>query len=138
MGLVITTTVDYGSDVSTFAGPSMDLDPTFTVISGPRVVAERIARRLTTPRGGLFYDVNYGTDIRDFLNAGVTNQLSAIQELCNQEALKEETVQASNCSVTFNAQTSLMTIVYRLQLASGPFQFTLNVSQLAASVFVPR
>ena len=138
MGLVITTSVDYGSDVSTFAGPLLDLDPTFTVITGPRVVAERVARRLTTPRGGLFYDANYGMDIRDFLNAGVTNQLSAIQELCNQEALKEETVQASNCTVTYVAATSTMTIAYRLQLASGPFQFTLSVSQLTASVFLPR
>ena len=32
---------DYGIDVSTFP----DLDPTFGLISGPRVVAENVARR---------------------------------------------------------------------------------------------
>ena len=48
---------DYGSDVSTYQDPNTgvaDLDPNFTIIRGPRVVIERIARKLITP--GKFVD----------------------------------------------------------------------------------
>ncbi len=59
---------DFVVDVSTFP----DLDSSFTLITGRRVIAEAILRRLLTPRGGLAYDPDFGLDVRGWLNEDCT------------------------------------------------------------------
>ncbi len=44
------------------------------VVTGFQVLLEALARRLSTPRGGLFYDLSYGFDIRQFLNARINEE----------------------------------------------------------------
>jgi hypothetical protein len=58
---------DYGTDISCYP----DIDASFGVVSGFTLI-EDLARRLETPRGGLFYDSNYGTDVRGWVNAAGT------------------------------------------------------------------
>lgn len=120
-------TVDYGSDISTVP----DLDPSYSVITGPRVVAEAVARRLITPRGGLFYDLNYGYDVRQFLNAIITPGLaSTISSQCEQEALKDERVLGASVVVIQGpGQLSQLTLNVDLKLQSGPFKFVMTVGQ---------
>jgi hypothetical protein len=43
-------------------------------VRGFRVLLEALARRLSTPRGGLFYDPRYGFDIRAFLNSRINDE----------------------------------------------------------------
>jgi hypothetical protein len=43
------------------------------VVKGIQVLLQALARRLSTPRGGLFYDLSYGFDIRQFLNARINS-----------------------------------------------------------------
>lgn len=45
-----------------------DLSPAMREVSGREALAQAIARRLRTPRGGLFYDERYGFDLRQFIN----------------------------------------------------------------------
>jgi phage baseplate assembly protein W len=54
-----------GIDISATA----ELNAAFSLVSGRRALAEACIRRLTTPRGGLFYAPNYGTDVREMLMA---------------------------------------------------------------------
>jgi hypothetical protein len=59
---------DFGTDISCYP----DLDGSFGLVSGFTLIAQDLARRLETPRGGLFYDSNYGTDVRGWVNAAGT------------------------------------------------------------------
>src|SRR5438445_2659967 len=61
-------TPNFGSDVSCFP----DLDESFTLITGFRVVAEALARRFITPKGTLRRDPNFGFDVRALLNEKFT------------------------------------------------------------------
>lgn len=120
-------TVNYGLDVSTFP----DLDPAYAVRSDPHIVAEAIARRYITPRGGLFYDPSYGYDVRQFLNSVITPGLaSQIAVQCEAEAVKDERVLAATVSVVQGpGQLATLAIHTGLRLATGPFAFVLTVGQ---------
>lgn len=65
---------DYGIDVSCVS----DLDETFRVVEGKRLLAEACVRRLTTPRGMLLDDADYGTDLRELLNDAFTARTMAL------------------------------------------------------------
>lgn len=121
---------DLGTDVSTFP----DLDMSFALISGPRVVAEAIARRLGTPRGGgLFYDPTYGYDLRGYLNEAVpASQLGNIAAAVEQEALRDERVESCTANVTLTK--GVLKVIVRFVTADGPFAFTLTIDQATTSV----
>jgi phage baseplate assembly protein W len=55
-----------GRDIS--AMPDLD----FGYKSGFENLRERLLRRLTTPRGSLYYDPDYGMDVRLLLNEGMS------------------------------------------------------------------
>ena len=80
----------------------MGLDPTFSIISGPRVVLEAVARRWNTLNGGgLFYDLNYGSDSGVFLNSRISpSQFPGIASQLEREALQDARVTA--CVVTLD------------------------------------
>jgi hypothetical protein len=94
-------------------------------------LAQAIARRLTTPRGGLFYDSDYGTDIRRWLNAAV-QPLGRIGFEVQNEALKDERVKRANATVTIVGGT--LNIDLKLVDADGPFTLTLSVNQLTVDI----
>jgi hypothetical protein len=92
-----------GVDVSCYP----DLDPLGTLVSGNTALAQAIARRLTTPRGGLFYDTNYGTDLRLYLNEGMTNEAqSRIKAAIESECAKDERVSRPPPTSSFNSPRS--------------------------------
>ncbi len=119
-------TTDYGSDFSCIT----DLDAKLSTVSGPLVVGQAILRRYITPRGGLWYDPEYGTDLRQFLN-GARSRF-AVARACELEALKDDRVQQASAEVEITRDT--MTIVVRLTLADGPFALTVSVSSLTVEM----
>jgi phage baseplate assembly protein W len=123
--------IDLGTDVSCFP----DLDPLGTLVSGKTALAQAIARRLTTPRGGLFYDTNYGTDLRLYLNEGMTSEAqSRIKAAIESECRKDERVASATADVTFNAAAQSLAVSISLSIASGPFTLTLAVTQLTVAL----
>lgn len=58
---------DYGTDLSCV----VDLDAGLAEVTGNTLLAQALARRLITPRGGLLDDPNYGYDLTQFLNADI-------------------------------------------------------------------
>ena len=122
---------DLGTDCSTYP----DLDVTFALRTGPHVVAEAVARRYLTPRGGgLFYDLNYGYDLRQYLNQVITPGVGAqISAQCESEANKDERVLGALVTVTQGpGQLASFAVHTVLQLSTGPFTFVLTVSAVAA------
>jgi phage baseplate assembly protein W len=87
-----------GSD---FSGVN-DLDFALTFLEGEEqerlAFIQAIQRRLSTPRGALFYDPSYGLDIRTFLSDNLSTKV--MQGIIAAEIRKDERVANSEVSVT--------------------------------------
>jgi hypothetical protein len=119
------------ADLGTDIGGVMDLDPSLAPVSGRRALIEAVARRLVTPRGALWYDASYGYDLRQFLN-GIAAAPSQIVAGVVEQAEADERVVGAQASATFINNT----LVVKLALldGSGPFAFTLKVSQVTVEL----
>ncbi len=107
-----------------------DFDANLSTVSGPLVVIEAVVRRLQTPRGGLWYDRDYGTDLRAFLNG--SRSRFRVASAVEQEARKDERVEAAEADVTFTDAT--MRVDLSLTLEDGVFDLVLNVSALTVEL----
>lgn len=108
-----------------------DVSAALTVTSGRRGLIESIARRLITPRGGLFYDPDYGFDTRQFLS-GITVAPSAIAAGVIAECEKDERIDQANAKVTFVGST--LNIRVEIADGAGPFTFVLSVSRVTVEI----
>jgi hypothetical protein len=125
----------FGSDVSTFP----DLDPAFGEMTGPRVVGEAVARRLSTPRGALRYSPSYGYDLRDLLNESVTQaSLVAWQSAIQAECEQDERVLQASAALSYDSSTMSLTITVGLLTADGPFKLVLLVTAATLSILDAR
>jgi phage baseplate assembly protein W len=124
---VFTPTDPLGSDVSCFP----DLEGTGSLISGKLVLAQALARRLTTARGSLFYDKNYGTDLRMYLNEGLTNEaIWRVKASVESECLKDERVARASADVSFSLETETLHVLIEIDTNGGPFALTLSITAL--------
>lgn len=96
-------------------------------------VAQAIGRRLQSL---LYYDDDYGYDMRQLLSAAMLPELTGqIEHRVEEEALKDERV--ARARATVNRSDNGETIDVRLQVAlyaQGPFVLTLTVDQLSVKV----
>lgn len=104
-----------------------DLTMPATMVSGNRAVAEAIIRRLTTPRGRLINDPNYGYDVTNLINDGTTpTQLAQAQKLASFEAKKDPRV--IQCQVRIQLTGGVLIVTATPQLATGPFTLVFSLS----------
>lgn len=91
----------YGTDIVCVD----DLDPYFDLVSGPEGVAQAIARRLTTPLGGLLTDPTYGFDLRALLNTSLSgSDVLAIRSAVEGQCLLDQRV--DNVEVVVDVDSS--------------------------------
>ena len=120
-----------GLDVSTFVNG--DLDPTFALIAGPQVVAEAIARRLQTPRGGLPRNPEYGTDLRQWVNASLSPaKRAALQSTIVGEVTADPRVESVD--VEFVESGSSLRVSISGTCSAGPFDLVLDVASLTVDL----
>jgi hypothetical protein len=104
-----------------------DLDPAGAQVSGRILLAEAMARRLSTPRGGLIDDPNFGYDLTAYLNDDVgPGDLAAMSAGATAEALKDERVLSADVSVTLDPDGKLR-VTMALADSDGPFTLVLAV-----------
>jgi phage baseplate assembly protein W len=122
--------VDFGSDVGCYP----DLDPSFATVTALSVLGQDLARRLETPRGGLFYDSQYGTDVREMVNDSITltNSQKRQTEIAS-EVLKDERVRRVTVTINYSPDASVL-IKLMVETAAGPFTFILNVTAITVSL----
>lgn len=108
-----------------------DLDPSLEVVDGPVAVAYAVARRLLTPPGGLFYDLDYGYDLRRLLNAPMRSA-SEVSYRVRTEALKDERVLEATASVVRAGAALLVRL--NLLTDDGPFAFSIRIDQLSVEL----
>lgn len=125
--------VFYGSDTACLT----DLTLIDRQVTDPKtLIAQRLARRLQTPRGALANigdDPNFGWDVRQYLNGKFTTSTTiTAQEQIQSECLKDEQVATAKAAVTLVNGT--MTIALSIVSSAGPFTLTMNVNQLTTAL----
>jgi hypothetical protein len=120
----------YGTDLSCVTDVTADaaeVDP-----MSRQAVAEAITRRLTTPRGGLIDDPDYGFDVRTFCNRGTTpTELRAIGDQCRTEALKDDRVNDATITADYDDAARRLRVSVMLDCVDprlGTFTLTLAVT----------
>ena len=125
--------VDFGTDLSC----TDDLDEAMAEVSGLEVVAPAIHRRLFTPRGTLWNGsegLNYGLDLREFLNRTMTPKFVAtIPGEIQNEVAKDERVLSCKATVVESSLLS-MTISLSVVTGVGPFAMVLSVDKAAVQL----
>ena len=116
-----------------------DLDPNLSSIDGRIGLGQAAARRISTARTTLFYDNEYGTDVRSQLNERHREEITA--QAVEAEVLKDERVQDVEATITFvevpqsaDETDGDLRIELLLTDASGPFQLTISVSGLTVTL----
>lgn len=112
----------------------LDLSTDLRVIHGREALLHAIARRLTTPRGALFYDPSYGHDVRQYVNAPA-QRAGLIESQVSLECLKDERVLDAEVDVETTDEFG-EGLILRLTITDslGPFRFTLQASALTVEL----
>jgi phage baseplate assembly protein W len=111
----------------------------FRLVSGLENLGIALLRRLKTPRGGLFYDPFYGSDIRDYLNRSYSQNDSSliweIEQVTVTEVMKDPRVFSASATLTVGTIPSReVSINLSLQTALGPFKLVINADNLTSEV----
>lgn len=126
-----TETTDFGSDVSTFPR----LDPAMAPLTGPPVLAEVAARRLSTRRGSMPFLPNDGMDIREWLSEELTDEdLDNIKADAENELEKDERILSAQAVVELTEQTETLRISLQLETSDGPFRLVLGIDALSVAI----
>ncbi len=121
---------DYGRALSCVS----DISPESRMVTGNRVVAEALARRLFTPRGRLIGYPNYGYDLTQHANADVSpNDLLTINAETRAECNKDPRVNDTVVTTTLEGDGTLRVHI-AADGAQGPFELVLSVSAVTVSL----
>lgn len=126
------TAAEIGTDLSC----TWDLDPRCAVVTGRRLLAEAVFRRLITPRGMLIDDPEYGTDITNMINDDMTpTEIEALRAAIVHECGKDERVESATVAIAAPPSgTGRYTITITLEDADGPFDLTLSVNDVTVEM----
>lgn len=123
-------TVNFGTELSCVD----DIAEDGRVVTGNLVVGEALARRLTTPRGRLIGDPNYGYDLTQYLNDDMSpRDIAAMRAGIVAECLKDERVTAADVT-TVLSKAGALTISILVTTGAGPFTLVLAVSATSTQV----
>jgi hypothetical protein len=105
-------------------------------------IAEAIVRRWTCPRGQNADDPDYGRDVRELLNRGLTSaEVLAEAGLLRAEAEKEETVDDCEVALVLNAAERSVTIaatVAPVDPTLTPFRFVAALTDESSMLELQR
>ncbi len=122
---------DYGQDFTLVT----DLETTLGVTTGPRIVAEAIARRLQTPNGRLIGDPNYGYDVTQFVNQDMSPaDIDDIERSVALEAEKDERVASAEASAVLDAEGVLEITLNATLITDETFTLVLAVSDVTVEI----
>lgn len=122
---------DYAYGVDIPAIPELSWSP----IVGLPVVAHALGRRFITPRGGLFYDPTYGSDLRSFLNRpDTTANRFELEVMAAREALKEPRILDVDTTVQTWGKNAIR-LGLNGELAEGPFDFIAHITEVDVGLF---
>lgn len=120
---------DHGLDL----GGVEDCDENMTEVNGRLCLAEALARRVTTRRGSLIDDPDYGTDVTAYLNDDLDiADIARIGSEVDAEFRKDERVIDSKTTVSLLA--GVLTISSTVTDGAGPFALALAVTDVSTTI----
>jgi len=127
---------DFGSDFSALD----DIDQSLRVVDGKTALMQALARRLTTPRGALWYAPAYGYDIGAHVNS--STDVAVIEAAAEAQILDDERVDDADVTITISQPEPGITagqrwdMTLRITTAEGPFEFTLAVDAVTGALLL--
>ncbi|MEN6535509.1 MAG: hypothetical protein ABFD89_17730 [Bryobacteraceae bacterium] len=115
-------TADLGSDFFCDG----DLTPGLEVVTGRLCLAQALIRRLWGP---LFYDPNYGFDLREMINS-CADSTWEVESRIRDEFLKDERAESVQCSATFDSDANTLRVNCVIEDADGPFTLVVGADAL--------
>ncbi len=116
-----------------------DIDPSLSLVDGRTGLAHAAARRISAARGMLFYDPNYGVDVRGQISAPFSATQTA--RLVESEVIKDERVNSAAADVSFievpsgpDEDDGDVVIALELEDDDGPFDLTIKVTDLTVEL----
>lgn len=110
------------------------------LVRGVAIVVEAFYRRLTTPRGTLFYDLTYGFDVSGFVGAvGVDRAMAVIGGMVENELSKDDRAFGVKCTVSLGSDDNgdpmlLLDVDATLADSDEDFSLTLGVTSVTAEL----
>jgi len=120
----------YGRDLSCVDDITANCDEVdvFSVTA----IGEATIRRLSTARGTLVDDPDFGLDLRAFCNRGVpAHELAPLEGAVRNEVTKDDRIDSASVTATYTAQSSSLLVQIRIVPVDprlGVFGLTLAVS----------
>jgi hypothetical protein len=128
----------YGTDLSCITDLTEDLAEVDA--NSVQAIAEALIRRLTTPRGGLPDDPDYGYDLRGMLNRGVTlAELRTVTGQARSECRKDDRVRDVDVSASFTLGNSTLSVAIAVTPADpavDDFSFTFALTDSSVVIEV--
>jgi hypothetical protein len=125
----------YGTDLSTYAGGVLDIDPLLPVLTTSRTVLESCVRRLTTPRGFLRWAPDYGYDLRSKLGQRMSPIARArMASDIVAELERDERVRAAEVQEFSDQGNGRWRLRIGVRLAEGPFTLVVQASTLTVEL----
>lgn len=110
-----------------------DIRPDCAEVTGLTLVAQAVIRRWETPRGGCFYDPNYGEGLLDLVHqAGITG--AEVAAALERGSMKDERIDSASAEATVDADSEMITATVRLETALGPFSMTVSIDALSVEM----
>lgn len=110
-----------------------DLDPTFSLVSGRANLVRALARRLTTPRGSLQSDPDYGLDLRTLVGGAFSaDDLRRLEAEVGAELRRDPRVVDATVRLSLVERT--LSLNAQVRDGTGPFDLVLEVSRVSVSV----
>jgi phage baseplate assembly protein W len=92
-------------------------------IAGRRVLLESVARRMSTPRGALWWAPSYGSDLGAILDGPVSDaQLRANATALQQQLAQDERILSARVEATYLGDARALRIIVSITDAEGPFE----------------
>lgn len=116
----------------------LDVDADLSFGDGRLALAHDLCRRFVTEPGGLLDAPQYGYAIQILLSSPV--DAPSLQRRLLAQCLQDERVieEGTTVTVTQDLPNQSMTIDVVVQTATGPFKFTLLITQLSVELLLPE
>lgn len=112
-----------------------DITPHFKLVEGLPNLGRALARRLSTPRGALSYDLDYGLDLRQYLHADVTSAAVAnLAAAVAAECEKDRRVRQARVALAYDPALRRLRVTVRGTSVEGPFELILSANDNAITI----
>ncbi len=107
----------------------------FTFTSGFRNLGNNLARRLSTIRGSLPWDLDCGYPLVQLLRGSLSDdELSAAESSIGAECEKDERVDSASAKVTYVRAAGVLIVTITGTGADGPFTLILSADALTVAI----